>query len=86
MKMTQEIKEVVEGIQKNIKLLEEVEQINFTDVRNLLIMVFGIFKDLFERFEYIFEKVETIKKIENSTKKGEDYEEKISYDVERFYQ
>ena len=64
--MSEEIKEVMEGLDTNLKNLEDAEEINMVDVKTLLIELFGVIKDLFERFEYVFVKTEQIKKIEKA--------------------
>ena len=84
--MNEEIKEVVEGINNNIKLLEEAEQINFVDVKTLLVMVFGTLKDLFERFQGVFEKVEKVNRLGNSIIKGEIITRNFSEEAGRLYQ
>jgi len=84
--MNQEINEVVDGIDNNIKLLEEAKEINFTDVKTLLIMVFGTLKDLFERFQCVFEKVEKVNKLEGSIIKGEIITRNFSEEAGRLYQ
>ncbi len=85
--MSQPIKEVMEAIDKNIKGLEEVEdKIDLDDVRTLLIDLYGIIKNLWGQLEDVFIRTEEIKKIEEATLKGEEYEVKITDDVERLYQ
>lgn len=84
--MNQEINEVVDGIDNNIKLLEEAEEINFSDVKTLLVMVFGTLKDLFERFQSVFEKVEQVNKLEGSIIKGEIITRNFSEEAKRLYQ
>ena len=85
--MSQPIKEVMEAIDKNIKGLEEVkDKIDLDDVRTLLIDLYGIIKNLWGQLEDVFIYTEEIKKIEEATLKGEEYEVKISGDVERLYQ
>lgn len=84
--MSEEINEVVEGIDNNIKLLEGAEQINLHDVQTLLVMVFGTLKDLFERFQGVFEKVEEVKKLQGSIIKGEIIKRNFSEEAKRLYQ
>ncbi len=84
--MSEDIKEVIVALDKNLKNLETAEEINMTDVKTLLTELFGVIKDLFERFEYVFVKTEKIKEIEEATKKGEVYEEKVdNEDIKRLY-
>ncbi|KKM60325.1 hypothetical protein LCGC14_1543040, partial [marine sediment metagenome] len=47
--------------------------------------LFGVIKDLFVRFEFIFEQSEKIKELEKATEKGELYEEKINDYVKLMY-
>ncbi len=84
--MSKEIEEVIESLDKNIKNLEEAEQINMIDVQTLLIDLFGIIKDLFVRFEFIFAQSEKIKELEKATEKGKLYEEKAdNEELKRLY-
>ncbi len=83
--MSQPIKEVMEAIDKNIKGLEEVEEINISDVRTLLIDLYGIIKGLWEELEDVFIYTKEIKKIEEATLKGKEYEVKISDEAKMLY-
>jgi len=84
--MSQPIKEVMEAIDKNIKGLEDAEEINLSDIRTLLIDLYGIIKNLWGQLEDVFIYTEEIKKIEEATLKGErfkDGKELINSDVKR---
>ena len=84
--MSKEIEEVIESLDKNLKNLEEAEQINMIDVQTLLIDLFGVIKDLFVRFEFIFEQSEKIKELEKATDNEELYEEKAdNEELKRLY-
>ena len=83
--MSQPIKEVMEAIDKNIKGLEEVEEINISDVRTLLIDLYGIIKGLWKELEDVFIYTKEIKKIEEATLKGKEYEVKISDEAKMLY-
>ena len=84
--MSKEIEEVIESLDKNIKNLEEAEEINMIDVQTLLIDLFGVIKDLFVRFEFIFEQSEKIKELEKATDNEELYEEKAdNEELKRLY-
>ena len=83
--MSQPIKEVMEAIDKNIKGLEEVEEINISDVRTLLIDLYGIIKNLWGQLEDVFIYTKEIKKIEEATLKGKEYEVKISDEAKMLY-
>ncbi len=84
--MSQPIKEVMEAIDKNIKGLEEVkDKIDLDDVRTLLIDLYGIIKNLWGQLEDVFIYTEEIKKIEEATLKGKEYEVKISDEAKMLY-
>ena len=84
--MSKEIEEVIESLDKNIKNLEEAEQINMIDIQTLLIDLFGVIKDLFVRFEFIFEQSEKIKELKKATDNEELYEEKAdNEELKRLY-
>jgi len=84
--MSEEIKEVMAALDQNLKNLEGAEEINMKDVKTLLIEVFGVIKDLFERFQFVFIKTEQIKDIEKATEEGKEYREKMdNNDIKRLY-
>jgi len=84
--MSEEIKEVMAALDQNLKNLEGAEEINMKDVKTLLIEVFGVIKDLFERFQFVFVKTEQIKEIEKATEEGKEYREKMdNNDIKRLY-
>ena len=84
--MSKPIKEIINALDKNIKCLEEVEEINISDVKTLLIDLFGTMRDLWVKLDSVFGKFDELNAINEATEKGENYEEKISDDVERLYQ
>ena len=76
----------MEGLDNNLKNLEEAEEIGMGDVKYLLAQLFGVMKDLFERFEFVFIKTEQIKEIEKATEEGKEYREKMdNNDIKRLY-
>ena len=86
--MSGKIDETMEALDKNIKNLEEAEEINLKDCQNLLLDLFGTIRDLWESLKYIFEQAEKIKKIEQDTKDGVKYMEengKSSIEVKGLY-
>jgi len=84
--MSEEIKEVMEGLDNNLKNLEEAEEISMGDIKYLLTQLFGVIKDLFERFEFVFVKTEQIKEIEKATEESKEYREKMdNNDIKRLY-
>ncbi|MFX1371330.1 MAG: hypothetical protein ACFFCE_05675 [Promethearchaeota archaeon] len=76
--MSAEIKEVIEGIEKNIRSILLSKEFTLEDAKMILIDLLGTFKDLWKKFDFIFEKVGKIIEIEESTKKGELYIEESS--------
>ncbi len=86
--MSGKIDETMEALDKNIKNLEEAEEINLKDCQTLLLDLFGTIRDLWESLKYIFEQAEKIKKIEQDTKDGVKYMEengKSSIEVKGLY-
>jgi len=86
-KMSQEIKEVIEAIDKDIQSILTSKDFDIEDVKMHLIDLWGIMKDLWLRFEGIFSKMLIIKEIEEATEKGELYEEKTeeNQDLKNLY-
>ena len=67
---SEDLKDTIEDLDKNIKLLKEVEQINLQDTKTLLTAIFEFLKDLMERFKTMFIQVEEIIDIKQSNKEG----------------
>lgn len=85
--MSEKIDETIVALDKNIKSLEDAEQINLKDCQTLLLDLFGTIRDLWDSLKYIFEQANKIQEIDEATTKGEKYEEKIiDEDVKRLYQ
>lgn len=85
--MSQPIKEIIEALDKNIKGLEEVKEINLIDVKTLLIDLFGTIRDMWEGLRDIFIKVEKISIINTPTIiKGEIVKKNFSEEAGRLYQ
>lgn len=85
--MSEKIKNVIGAIDINIKNLEDADEINLTDVQTLLLDLFGVMRDLWEKLDEIFIKFNKISDIEKSTAEGKKYTEnnKLIKDVERLY-
>ncbi len=85
--MSEKIDETIHALDKNIKNLEEAEQINLIDCQTLLLDLFGTIRDLWDSLKYIFQQAKKIQDIDEATTKGEKYEKKIvDEDVKRLYQ
>jgi len=75
--MTNEIEDVIQGLDKNINFLEKTEKgVSEIDVKGLLIDIIGTIRDMWEKFNNVFEMVDKLKEIEDSAKKGEKNREK----------
>jgi len=83
--MSLPIKEIISGLEKNIRAVLLNKEFDIQDAKMNIIDIMGAFKDLWEKLQFVFEKAEQIKKIENSTKKGEAYEEIITPEAENLY-
>ncbi len=85
--MTQPIKEVIEGIEKNIRSILHSKDFTLDEAKMCIIDVLGVLKDMWIRFQAVFERTEEIEKIEKATKKGKKYkEEKITnLDIKNLY-
>ena len=83
---TQDLKDTIVDLGKNITLLKEAEQINLHDCQTLIATLFEVLKDILERFEPVFEMVEEIYEINKATEKGEKHmEEDLNQSVKRMY-
>ena len=67
---SEDLKDTIEDLDNNIKLLKEAEQINLQDTKTLLTAIFEFLKDLMERFKTMFIQVEEIIDIKQSSKEG----------------
>jgi len=75
--MTNQIEDVIQGLDKNINFLEKTEKgVSEIDVKGLLIDIIGTIRDMWEKFNNVFEMVDKLKEIEDSAKKGEKNREK----------
>lgn len=72
-----EIEGVIEDLEKNINILNDVEEINLKDAQNLLTVIFEVLKDFLEKFLPVFKMVDKLTEIEKATEKGEKLGEKI---------
>ena len=83
-----EISEVIQGLDKNIKFLETTEKgITEIDIKGLLIDILGTIRDMWEKFDNVFKMMDKVKEIEKAAEKGEKYrEENSNEDVRRLYQ
>jgi len=77
---SKEIKEVVERLDSNIESLKECDEITIDNIREVLIDLIGIIKNIWEQFGDVYQLVSKIQEIEEATEKGEKYEEEIDED------
>jgi len=81
--MTQEINIVIKALDKNIEILEGVNKLKDEDVVMLFLELFGTLKDMWERFEVVFDKVKELKKVESEEYNYNDIKDE---DIQRLYQ
>jgi len=74
--MTNQIEDVIEGLDKNIEFLENPYRLENKDIKGLLIDILGTIRDMWEKFNNVFDMVDKLKEIEESAKKGEKNREK----------
>jgi len=61
MSKSEEIKKVIETLDKNIQSLEQAEEITLQDVKEFLIDLMGSTRDMWEEFSDIFIRINDIK-------------------------
>ncbi len=83
--MSQEINNIIKTLDKNIESLSGVNKIENKDIVILFLDLFGTLRDMWKRFEVIFDKVDELNKIEAGEEKN-DYNEIKDEDIKRLYQ
>ena len=68
---TKDLRDTVEDLSNNIKLLKTAEEINLIDCKTLFTEIFEVLKDVLEKFVETFDMVEKIMNINKATVKEE---------------
>lgn len=85
--MSNEIKEIIEALDKNIEFLESPYRLENKDIKGLLIDLIGTIRDMWENLEEVFGTVDKLKETEEATKKEKKFEEKPNdnQDIKNLY-
>ena len=85
--MSKDLKDTIEDLDKNITLLKETEEFNVWDAKTLITTIFEVLKDLLQKFEPLFIKMEELMGIEKASVKGEKYSENqvLKSDIKNLY-
>lgn len=81
--MTNQIEEIKNALDENLKTLNEAKGLTMADVKWLLLELIGTVRDMWERFETFFIEMDRVNKINKATEKGEKYEDNT--DVKKLY-
>ena len=68
---TKDLRDTVEDLSNNIKILKDTEEFNIWDAKILITTIFEVLKDVLEKFVETFDMVEKIMNINKTTVKEE---------------
>ena len=66
-----EIEDVIQGLDKNIKFLKSPYRLENKDIKGLLLDIMGTMKDMWEKFNNVFKMVDKLSEIEKVAEKRE---------------